>query len=121
MVFPPVSIDGRRYMDGGTRSPTNADLAAGHDTVLVVAPLANPGMGPLMPGLASELASLGPATRAEVITPDDAALAAIGPNVLDPAMRAGAARAGLAQGERAAARVMALWTAPPQAPPAAGG
>jgi NTE family protein len=120
MVFPPVSIDGRRYMDGGTRSPTNADLAAGHDTVLVVAPLANPGMGPLMPGLASELATLGPTSRVEVITPDDAALAAIGLNVLDPAMRAGAARAGQAQGERAAGGVAALWTARPKAPPAAG-
>lgn len=113
MVYPPVSIDGRRYMDGGTRSLTNADLAAGHDTVLVVAPVANPGMGPLMPGLPSELESLGPGTRSEVVTPDDAALAAIGPNVLDPAMRAGAARAGLAQGEQAAARVTALWTALP--------
>ena len=24
-VFPPVEIDGRRYIDGGMRSPTNAD------------------------------------------------------------------------------------------------
>src|SRR6266487_4313614 len=120
MVWSPVTIDGRRYMDGGTRSPTNADLAAGHDTVLVVAPIANPGMGPLMPGLGSELAALGPGSRVEVITPDDAALAAIGPNVLDPAMRAGAARAGLAQGGRAAGQVMALWTARPEAPPTAG-
>jgi NTE family protein len=123
MVYPPVSIDGRRYMDGGTRSTTNADLAAGHEAVLVVAPIANPGMGPLMPGLPSELATLGPGTRVEVITPDDAALAAIGPNVLDPAMRAGSARAGLVQGEAAAAKVMALWTAPPgtrpERPPAA--
>jgi NTE family protein len=120
MVWSPVTIDGRRYMDGGTRSPTNADLAAGHDTVLVVAPIANPGMGPLMPGLGSELAALGPGSRVEVITPDDAALAAIGPNVLDPAMRAGAARAGLAQGGRAAGQVMALWTARPEAPPTTG-
>src|ERR671934_192261 len=27
-VFPPVLIQGRRYMDGGTRTATNADLAA---------------------------------------------------------------------------------------------
>jgi NTE family protein len=120
MVWRPVAVDGRYYMDGGTRSPTNADLAAGHDTVLVVAPIANPGMGPLMPGIGSELETLGPRTRVEVITPDDAALAAIGPNVLDPARRAGSARAGLAQGERVASQVMALWTAPPAVPPAAG-
>jgi NTE family protein len=119
MVWPPVRIDGRRYMDGGTRSLTNADLAAGHDTVLVVAPIVNPSLGPLMPGLASELATLGPGCRVEVVTPDDTALAAIGPNVLDPSRRAGSARAGLAQGEREAARITALWTAP-EAPPAAG-
>ncbi len=35
-VYPPVTIDGRRYMDGGMRSSLNADVAAGHDTVLVV-------------------------------------------------------------------------------------
>ena len=29
-VYPPVTINGRRYMDGGARSATNADLAAGH-------------------------------------------------------------------------------------------
>ena len=34
MVWQPVTIDGRRYMDGGTRSPTNADLAA--DRVLAL-------------------------------------------------------------------------------------
>jgi NTE family protein len=119
MVWAPVSIGGRRYMDGGARSLTNADLAAGHDTVLVVAPVVSPDLGPLMPGLGSELATLGPDCRVEVIIPDDAALAAIGPNVLDASRRGGSARAGLAQGEREAARVMALWTAP-AAPPAAG-
>jgi NTE family protein len=36
MVCPPVTIDGRRYMDGGVRSPLNADLAKGNDAVLVV-------------------------------------------------------------------------------------
>jgi NTE family protein len=36
MVCPPVTIDGRRYMDGGVRSPLNADLAKGNHAVLVV-------------------------------------------------------------------------------------
>src|SRR2546423_7199347 len=35
-VFPPVTINGRRYMDGGMRSTTNADLARGYEKVLVV-------------------------------------------------------------------------------------
>ncbi len=36
-VYPPITIQGRRWMDGGVRSSTNADLAAGHDVVVVVA------------------------------------------------------------------------------------
>lgn len=110
MVWPPVTIDGRRYMDGGLRSVTNVDLAAGHDVVLVIAPIANPGMGPLMPGIEPELRKLPPGASVLVLNPDDAALEAFGPNVLDPARRADAARAGLAQGERLVAEVAALWT-----------
>lgn len=110
MVWPPVTIDGRRYMDGGLRSVTNVDLAAGHDVVLVIAPIANPGMGPLMPGIEPELRKLPPGASVLVLNPDDAALEAFGPNVLDPAHRADAARAGLAQGERLVAEVAALWT-----------
>jgi NTE family protein len=110
MVWPPVTIDGRRYMDGGMRSVTNVDLAAGHDTVLVIAPIASPGMGPLMPGIDSELRKLSPGASVLVVNPDEAALDAFGPNLLDPSRRAAAARAGLAQGERLVAEVAALWT-----------
>jgi NTE family protein len=35
----PVTIGRSHYIDGGGHSPTNADLAAGHDHVLVVAPV----------------------------------------------------------------------------------
>lgn len=37
-VLPPVTIDGRPFLDGGLRSPANADLAAGCDRVLILAP-----------------------------------------------------------------------------------
>ena len=37
-VYPPVTIDGRRYIDGGMRSPANADLAQDYDRVVVLAP-----------------------------------------------------------------------------------
>ncbi len=37
-VWPPVTIDGRRYIDGGARSITNADLAAGADRVVSCGP-----------------------------------------------------------------------------------
>jgi NTE family protein len=38
-LCPPVTIGRSHYIDGGGHSPTNADLAAGHDHVLVVAPV----------------------------------------------------------------------------------
>ncbi|MFB7718161.1 patatin-like phospholipase family protein [Nocardia sp. NPDC056100] len=40
-LFPPVAVADRYYIDGGFWSPTNADLAADSDIVLVVEPLAN--------------------------------------------------------------------------------
>lgn len=34
--FPPITIHGDRYLDGGMRSPLNADLAVGSDIIVVV-------------------------------------------------------------------------------------
>ncbi|HKA49564.1 MAG TPA: patatin-like phospholipase family protein [Candidatus Dormibacteraeota bacterium] len=98
-IYPPVTINGRRYMDGGVRSTTNADVAAGYEVVLIVAP-----MGAVMTAaLDEEVAELREAGSAVgVISPDQAALDAIGPNPLDPARRPAAAVAGLAQAESAA-------------------
>jgi NTE family protein len=98
-VYPPVTINGRRYMDGGVRSTTNADLAAGHDLVVIVAPIAGFGRA-TVDEEAGELRRAG--ARVEVVVPDPAALEAIGPNPLDPARRAQAAEAGLAQAPSAA-------------------
>ena len=98
-IYPPVTINGRRYMDGGVRSTTNADVAAGYEVVLIVAP-----MGAVTTAaLDEEVAELREAGSAVgVISPDQAALDAIGPNPLDPARRPAAAVAGLAQAESAA-------------------
>jgi NTE family protein len=45
MVFAPVTIDGRRYVDGGLASGTNSDLVLGADPpldlVIVIAPMAS--------------------------------------------------------------------------------
>jgi NTE family protein len=40
-LFPPVTVDGDRYTDGGAWSPSNADLLAGEglDTVLFIGPI----------------------------------------------------------------------------------
>jgi NTE family protein len=98
-IYPPTTINGRRYMDGGVRSTTNADLAAGHDLVVIVAPI--PGFGrATVDDEADELRRAG--ARVEVVVPDAAAVDSIGPNPLDPARRAQAAEAGLAQASAAA-------------------
>ena len=38
-VWPPVTIGNRRFVDGGVRSVANADLAAGYQRVVIVAPV----------------------------------------------------------------------------------
>jgi NTE family protein len=99
-IWPPTTIDGRRYIDGGVRSPDNADLAAGFDRVLVLSPAR------------LEIFAL-PVLEATgsvaVIYPDDDALVAMGANPLDPTLRAPAARAGRAQAEALARDLGEFW------------
>jgi NTE family protein len=113
-LFPPVRIDGRRYVDGGVRSTTNADLAAGHDVVLLfVDHLASPtGDGSLSrANVDREVAELrAGGTEVVEIALDAASIAALGEqSAMDPERLAPAARAGRAQGEAEAARVAAAW------------
>ncbi|MFK0289910.1 patatin-like phospholipase family protein [Streptomyces sp. NPDC090442] len=105
-AWPPVAIDGRRYIDGGTRTTENADLAAGCDRVLVLQVMSIPGNVDLA-GQVAGLREQG--ARVEVIRPDDDAASAIGPDLLDPAVRESAARAGREQGLRAASATGAFW------------
>lgn len=108
-IWPPVTINGRRYIDGGMRSATNADLAAGHERVVVIAPL-TAGIGPIE-SLATQLRKLtGQGVLVTAISPDKAAQAAIGKNVLDPAHRPAAARAGYVQAASVADAVRAIWS-----------
>ncbi len=112
-VWPPVTIDGRRYIDGGVRSPANADLAAGSGRVVVLAPLTRGLTG--RSDAAGQVAGLTRGgTVVTLIEPDAAAVRAIGRNVLDPRRRAAAAQAGFAQAAEAARPAAAVWavTAP---------
>ncbi len=114
-VYPPVTLAGRRYIDGGMRSPTNADMAAGYDLVVVVALRLGAAAGAAAGGIEAqfdqEIESLkeGGATVV-VLTPDDASVEAFGPNLMDFRRRAGAARAGLVQGEGHAAELKEFWS-----------
>lgn len=98
-VWPPVTIGGSRYMDGGVRSMANVDLATGCDRALVIAPITDDALWEPVDGC-----------RVEIITPDEQTLAAFGPDPLDPATRTPAAQAGRAQGRRCAEQVATFWT-----------
>jgi NTE family protein len=98
-VWPPATIDGRRYVDGGVRSSANADYAVGASRVLVIAPLGAIELFPTEKTLdeaVNELRAGG--AQVAVVGPDEPSQAAIGPNPLDPATRTPAAEAGRAQG-----------------------
>jgi NTE family protein len=113
-VYPPVTLKGRRYIDGGMRSSTNADMAAGHELVLVVAVRLGAAGGAAAERIAArfdeEIETLkGGGATVVTITPDDASIDAFGPNLMDFARRAGAAGAGVAQGLAYAADVKPYW------------
>jgi NTE family protein len=98
-IWPPVTIDGRRYVDGGVRSTDNADLAAGYGRIVVISPLGyNSPLPSPMPlrEVVGRLRDGG--SEVTVVAPDEASAAAIGANPLDPDTRVPAAEAGRAQG-----------------------
>ncbi len=108
-VWPPVRINGRQWMDGGMRSAANADLAACCERIVVLAPIWQ-GFG-LLKGAVRQCRRLARQGRAvALVVPDQAARAAIGPNLLDSARRAPAARAGYAQAAAAASQIAAVWS-----------
>ncbi|TNC23515.1 patatin-like phospholipase family protein [Amycolatopsis alkalitolerans] len=105
-TWPPVTIGARRYVDGGVRSLENADLAAGCERVLVFQVMEVPESHELDDQVSTLRAS---GARVTVIRPDEAAKAALGPNLLDPAVRGPAAKAGHEQGRREAAGLAWFW------------
>jgi NTE family protein len=113
-IYPPVTLSGRRYIDGGMRSATNADMASGHELVLVVAIGVGGAGGAVAEAMTKrfneEIESLkdGGATVV-TITPDEASIAAFGPNLMDFRRRPGAAKAGVAQGLAYAKDLQPYW------------
>ncbi len=118
-LVPTVSINGARYIDGGVRSPDNADLASGYANIVVLSPLS--GRSQTAPGqfeglrrfpgadLGSQVEALRQqGSRVEVITPDSDSRAAMGTSLMDLANRIPAARAGFVQGKQEATRVAFL-------------
>jgi NTE family protein len=105
-IFPPITINGRQYMDGGIVSGTNADVATDADVLVVVEPLAH--LFPREP-LEREIAATG-ADTVITINPDQAALDAFGPDLGDWAAWQPAREAGIRQAAATAERVRAAWS-----------
>ena len=118
-LFPPITINGRRYIDGGMRSGTNADLAKGHDRVLIITLMtgARPAINPewaerMRQARDAELAAITDAGgTVETIGPDDEAASVLGVNLMDGSRLLDAAEAGLRQGKLEADRLRDFWTA----------
>lgn len=102
-AWPPVTIAGRRYMDGGVGSSVNLGVADDCDVAVVLVPSGADAPSPFGPGPAAEIAAF--AGRTFTVFADDDCLAAFGPNPLDPRCRVASAAAGREQGRREAAAV----------------
>lgn len=105
-VWPPVAVGERHYVDGGMRSTANVDLVAGADRVVVLAPL--PRSFSKKSSIRAQLEKVGP-REWSVVAPDAEAVAAFGKNLLDPAKRAAAARAGVRQAQGLVEEMRHVW------------
>ena len=109
-IYPPVTIGGRRYMDGGMRSGTNADLMQGHEKVLVIAVSRADAPTIFSRPLERELKVLRDSgSQVELIRPSTECLEAFGPNLMDASRRPAAAAAGLKQGQAGIESLQSFW------------
>lgn len=103
VLFPSVRFLGRAWIDGGMASTTHVPVAAGCEEVLVIAPLPARTQD-------EEVAQVrASGARVDVIMPGPEAAQVVGRGLalLDPRRRPLAARAGLEDGRRAAAMLLA--------------
>ncbi|HJP41206.1 MAG TPA: patatin-like phospholipase family protein [Dehalococcoidia bacterium] len=115
-VYPPITINGRRYVDGGVRSSTNADIAKDYDKVLVVS-VTNPNRDAdtavaerAQQLLLEQLQAIRDAGGSvELIEPDADSIGAFGTNMLDGSRRPVSAESGISQGKTEADRLGEFW------------
>jgi NTE family protein len=121
-IFPPVTINGRRWMDGGVRDMLNVDVAAGHDVVLAISctlleipeEFAMPALDVVMAATRSQLDGLrSDGSKVETIVPGAEMLeiSGWGLNLMDFTKAAAAYEAGLRQGQAEANRLAGFWSA----------
>jgi NTE family protein len=106
----PIALNGRRYMDGGMRSATNADLAGGYDLIVVVAVVSPGAPAPATQRFDEEIEGLKAIGATVVaITLDDGSGLAFGPDAMDAGRKPDVARAGLEQGLGQAEILKQIW------------
>jgi NTE family protein len=116
MLFPTVTINGARYMDGGILSHLNATVAPPSDVLVVLSclPIGSPGGAVDSNRSAStiradaEVARLRETTRLVVVEPDFSDIEAP-VKMLDPQIAGRALHIGKRQAEREAATIRAAW------------
>jgi len=119
-VWPPITISGDRYMDGGVRSMLNADLATGYAAVIVVSCFAlvlpagvkDADQEAMNASLDAEIARLREqGARVDVITPNAEFLDLTrhGAKMLDVSLVSEAFQIGARQAVQEAMHVDALW------------
>ena len=107
-IWPPASIGDHRYIDGGVRSSTNADLAAGADQIVLITPTMADAPAPSLGGyLPTELEALSNSAVLVVYADQDSMRAVGDPLSVDT--RAQAARAGRTVGRTVATRLAQLF------------
>lgn len=111
----PYSVGERRYLNGGYRRSSNADLAAGCGVVVILEPFSGASRQPHHWGmdLATQVEELR-AGGSHVVTvfPSAEAGDVFNANALDPATRLPAAKSGYAQGLQLAGELRELWLSP---------
>ncbi|WBQ08404.1 patatin-like phospholipase family protein [Kribbella sp. CA-293567] len=112
-LFPPITVGGARYLDGGMLSPLNVPLAAGYDEVVVVSCFAlSLPAGIVDPGAQQRLAEIGELRRqgakVTVIEPSQRFLdiSGWGADVMDTSRAPAAYEAGVQQAEQVSERTV---------------
>jgi len=107
-IYPLAEVNGRRYADGGAWSLYNADLAAGHDVVIVISPMPH---NPSLRGrLDAEMTALGDCVT-HLILADELSLTAIFPDPNAVTAQDPSLGAGIAQAARELNQLQITWNA----------
>ncbi|MCG8922823.1 patatin-like phospholipase family protein [Lentzea sp. CC55] len=120
LTLPPVTINGRRYLDGGLRDPLNADLGAGHDRIVAIScfPLGSADGDDATASVTNAAVRAGVdrvRRRARSVAliepgPEFLEISGGGANVMDPTRVGDAYTAGIRQARAELDRIRATWT-----------